>query len=39
MIDKAMTAPRAKLQGPFGHLDEDTLQTVDEALAVFLDIA
>ena len=39
MIDKTMTAPRAKLGSVFGSLNADTMLVVERCLAVFLGIA
>lgn len=36
MIDKVQTVPREKVGTPFGHLDKQTLLSVNRALAVFL---
>ncbi|MDP9084040.1 MAG: type II toxin-antitoxin system PemK/MazF family toxin [Pseudomonadota bacterium] len=39
MVDKAQTVPRDKVGGIIGRLHEDTLVSVDRALAVFFGIA
>ncbi len=39
MVDKAQTVPRDKVCGIIGRLHEDTLVSVDRALAVFFGIA
>ena len=39
MVDKAQTVPRDKVGGMIGRLHEDTLVSVDRALAVFFGIA
>lgn len=39
MIDKAMTVKRARLDKPFGHVDDDTMISVNRLLALFLGFA
>lgn len=39
MIDKAQTVKRDKLGEPFGRIDDDTMVSVNRALAVFLGFA
>lgn len=39
MIDKAATVPRSRIGQRIGRLDEDTMQTVNAALAGFLGLA
>jgi mRNA interferase MazF len=39
MVDKAQTVPRGKVGTTIGRLHEDTLVSVDRALAVFFGIA
>jgi len=39
MIDKMQTVPRDKIGCVFGHLSDETMLTVNRALAVFIGIA
>jgi mRNA interferase MazF len=39
MVDKTQSVPREKIGEVFGHLDDETLLTVNRALAVFLGFA
>lgn len=39
MIDKMQTVPREKIGCVFGHLSDETMLTVNRALAVFIGIA
>lgn len=39
MIDKAMTVKRGRVGASFGHLDDETLMTVNRLLALFLGFA
>jgi mRNA interferase MazF len=39
MVDKIMTVRREKIGAPFGRLDDETLLTVNRALALFLGFA
>jgi mRNA interferase MazF len=39
MVDKAVTMARERIGEPFGHLDAETMLTVERCLAVFLGIA
>lgn len=39
MVDKAQTVPRKKIGEAFGRVDDETLLTVNRALAVFLGFA
>lgn len=39
MIDKAQSVPREKLSDSFGHLDDETMVSVNRALALFLGFA
>lgn len=36
MVDKAMSVKRDKLGEPFGHLDDETMISVNRSLALFL---
>lgn len=36
MVDKAMSVKRDKLGEPFGHLDDETMVSVNRSLALFL---
>jgi mRNA interferase MazF len=39
MIDRAISVPRDKVGRSFGKLDEATMETVSQALAIFLGLA
>lgn len=39
MVDKAMTVKRDKLIEPFGHLDDETMISVNRSLALFFGFA
>ena len=38
MVDKIMTIPKEKVGGVMGHLEQQTMMEVNQALAIFLDI-
>ena len=38
MVDKAMTLPRHKIGERIGHMDNRTMQSINTALAAFLDL-
>jgi mRNA-degrading endonuclease toxin of MazEF toxin-antitoxin module len=38
MVDKATTVPRGKIGPRIGHLNESTMQAVNQALRGFLDL-
>jgi mRNA interferase MazF len=39
MIDKAMTMRRDKIEEPFGHVDDETMISVNRCLALFFGLA